>query len=224
MKLNKYISVHKTSSKKIAEDYISKKKVKVNDLVITDIFFPITKNDKVYLNNKLIKKKNSGYILYNKPADIDSNSIPLHLKKFLKMFYNDDDFNCLGLDMGVCGLVLFYDDNKFDRLVNNIWLLFDLKFKNKLNNKQKNDLIKSMDEHSEINFIDDKNAAVKIQIKNQHKLFFMLKEFSVLLIDRVLIQNLDKFDISRGKFRKLNNLEIFNLKSLSASPYKSSGH
>ena len=63
MKLNKYISVHKTSSKKIAEDYISKKKVKVNGLVITDIFFPITKNDKVYLNNKLIKKKKSGYIV-----------------------------------------------------------------------------------------------------------------------------------------------------------------
>ena len=84
MKLNKYISVHKTSSKKIAEDYISKKKVKVNGLVITDIFFPITKNDKVYLNNKLIKKKNSGYILHNKPANIDSNSIPSHLKKFLK--------------------------------------------------------------------------------------------------------------------------------------------
>ena len=78
MKLNKYISVHKTSSKKIAEDYISKK-VKVNGLRLLT-FFPI-KNDKVYLNNKLIKKK-SGYILYNKPADIDSNSIPLHLKKF----------------------------------------------------------------------------------------------------------------------------------------------
>ena len=102
-----------------------------------------------------------------------------------------------------------------------------MKFKSKLNKKQKNDLndlIKSMDEHSVINFIDDKNAAVKIQIKNQHKLFFMLKEFSVLLIDRVLIQNLDKFDISRGKFRKLNDLEILNLKSLSTSPYKSSGH
>lgn len=227
MKLNKYISAHKTSSKKIAEDYISKKKVKVNDLVITDIFFPITKNDKVYLNNKLIKKKNSGYILYNKPVDIDSNSIPLHLKKFLNRFYNDGDYNWIGLDIGVCGLVLFYDDNKFDHLVNNIWLLFDLKFKSKLNKKQKNDLndlIKSMDEHSVINFIDDKNAAVKIQIKNQHKLFFMLKEFSVLLIDRVLIQNLDKFDISRGKFRKLNDLEILNLKSLSTSPYKSSGH
>ena len=28
----------------------------------------------------------------------------------------------------------------------------------------------------------------------------------------------------RGKFRKLNNLEILNLKSLSTSPYKSSGH
>ena len=227
MKLNKYLSVHKTSSKKIAEDYISKKKVKVNDLVITDIFFPITKNDKVYLNNKLIKKKNSGYILYNKPADIDSNSIPLHFKKFLKRFYNDDDYNWIGLDLGVCGLVLFYDDNKLNQLVNNIWLLFDLKFKNQLNKIQKNDLndfITSMDEFSEINFIDNKNVAVKIQKKNQNKLFFKLNEFNVLIIDRVLIQNLDKFDIPRGKFRKLNDLEILNLKSLSTSPYKSSSH
>jgi len=227
MKLNKYISVHKTGSKKIAEDYISKKKVKVNGLVITDIFFPITKNDKVYLNNKLIKKKNSGYILYNKPADIDSNSIPLHFKKFLKRFYNDDDYNWIGLDLGVCGLVLFYDDNKLNQLVNNIWLLFDLKFKNQLNKNQKkdlNDFIASLDEFSEINFIDNNNVAVKIQEKNQNKLFFKLNEFNVLIIDRVLIQNLDKFDIPRGKFRKLNDLEILNLKSLSTSPYKSSSH
>ena len=227
MKLNKYISVHKTSSKKIAEDYISKKKVKVNGLVITDIFFPITKNDKVYLNNKLIKKKKSGYILYNKPADIDSNSIPLHLKKFLKSFYNDDDYNWIGLEIGVCGLVLFYDDNKLNQLVDNIWLLFDLKFKNQLNKNQKkdlNDFISSIDEFSEINFIDNKNVAVKIQKKNQNKLFFKLNKFNVLIIDRVLIQNLDKFDIPRGKFRKLNDLEILNLKSLSTSPYKSSSH
>lgn len=227
MKLNKYISIHKTSSKKIAEDYISKKKVKVNKMIITDIFFRITKNDKVYLNNKLIKKKISGYLLYNKPAKIDSSSVPLHLKKFLKSFYNEDNYNWIGLDPGVCGLVLFYDDNKFNELVNNIWLLFDLKFNNKLNKNQKNDLndfIKSIDEFSEINFIDNENVAVKIQKKNQDKLFFKLKEFNVLLIDRVLIQNLDKFDTPRGKFRKLNNLEILNLKSLSTSPYKSSGH
>lgn len=227
MKLNKYISIHKTSSKKIAEYYISKKKVKVNKMVITDIFFPITKNDKVYLNNKLIKKKISGYLLYNKPSKIDSSSVPLHLKKFLKSFYIEDNYNWIGLDPGVSGLVLFYDDNKFNKLVNNIWLLFDLKFKNKLNKNQKNDLndfIKSINEFNEINFIDNENIVVKIQKKNQEKLFLKLKEFNVLLIDRVLIQNLDKFDIPRGKFRKLNNLEILNLKSLSTSPYKSSGH
>ena len=193
--------------------------------MITDIFFPITKNDKVYLNNKLIKKK-SGYILYNKPADIDSNSIPLHLQKFLKSFYNDDYYNWIGLEIGVCGLVLFYDDNKFNQLVNNIWLLFDLKFKNQLNKNQKdlNDFIVSIDEFSEINFIDNKNVAVKIQKKKSEQIIFKLNEFNTLIIDRVLIQNLDKFDIPRGKFRKLNDLEILNLKSLSTSPFKSSSH
>ena len=77
------------------------------------------------------------------------------------------------LEIGVCGLVLFYDDNKFNQLVNNIWLLFDLKFKNQLNKNQKkdlNDFIVSIDEFSEINFIDNKNVAVKIQ-KNQTNYF-----------------------------------------------------
>ena len=145
----------------------------------------------------------------------------------MKSFYNDDDYNWIGLEIGVCGLVLFYDDNKLNQLVNNIWLLFDLKFKNQLNKNQKkdlNDFIESMDELCEINFIDNKNVAVKIQKKNQNKLFFKLNEFDVLIIDRILIQNLDKFDIPRGKFRKLNDLEILNLKSLSTSPFKSSSH
>jgi len=42
-------------------------------------------------------------------------------------------------------------------------------------------------------------------------------------VDRVLISNLDKFEVPRGKFKKLNNIEILNFKSLSTSPNKSSG-
>ena len=82
----------------------------------------------------------------------------------------------------------------------------------------------SIDEFSAINFIDNKNVAVKIKKirTNYFSNSMNINYFNYSV--KVLIQNLDKFDIPRGKFRKLNDLEILNLKSLSTSPFKSSSY
>jgi hypothetical protein len=47
-----------------------------------------------------------------------------------------------------------------------------------------------------------------------------LKKFDSLNIDRVLISNIDKFEIPRGNYRVLKDIEVFNFKSLSKSPNK----
>ena len=114
MKLNKFISKYQTSSKKKAEQYISQGKVKVNKSIVTDIFFEVDKGDKVLLNNKLVNIKIDGYILYNKPKDVDLNHLPEYVINFLKNFYSNNDYKSLNIGKGMSGLVLFYDDINFN--------------------------------------------------------------------------------------------------------------
>ena len=228
MKLNKFISKYQTSSKKKAEQYISQGKVKVNKSIVTDIFFEVDKRDKVLLNNKLVNIKIDGYILYNKPKDVDLNHLPEYVINFLKNFYSNNDYKSLNIGKGISGLVLFYDDINFnfEKRKKFISVLFDIQFDSELSKDQKDNISKfvnTLDELSEINFIKNNNAAIRIMINNEGLLFNELNNYGCDSIDRVLISNLDKFEVPRGKFRELNKIEILNFKSLSTSPIKTSG-
>ena len=228
MKLNKFISKYQTSSKKKAEQYISQGKVKVNKSIVTDIFFEVDKGDKVLLNNKLVNIKIDGYILYNKPKDVDLNHLPEYVINFLKNFYSNNDYKSLNIGKGMSGLVLFYDDINFnfEKRKKFISVLFDIQFDSELSKDQKDNISKfvnTLDELSEINFIKNNNAAIRIMINNEELLLKELNNYGCDSIDRVLISNLDKFEVPRGKFRELNKIEILNFKSLSTSPIKTSG-
>lgn len=227
MKLNKFISKYYSKSKKKAEKFILSYKVKVNNNVITDIFYDLKKEDKVYLNNKLIDYQSSGYILYNKPKDVDLNNLPNHLDLFLKDFYNQNNYFMLSLGHGFSGLVLFYDDINFNYELrkNNIIVIYDITLKKNLNVEKRKSLvydIKKIDQHSEVNFNENNTIGIKTLIIFEELILSELYNYNYSSVDRVLISNLDKFEVPRGKFKKLNNIEILNFKSLSTSPNKSS--
>ena len=133
----------------------------------------------------------------------------------------------LSLDHGCSGLVLFYDDINFNYELrkNNITVIYDIFLKNKLNDDQRKSLIddiKNIDQYSEVNFNENNTIGIKTLIVFEEFIFSELYNYNYSSIDRVLISNLDKFEVPRGKFKKLNNIEILNFKSLSTSPYKSS--
>jgi len=172
--------------------------------------------------------KIDGYILYNKPKDVDLNHLPEYVINFLKNFYSNNDYKSLNIGKGMSGLVLFYDDINFnfEKRKKFISVLFDIQFDSELSKDQKDDISKfvnTLDELSEINFIKNNNAAIRIMINNEGLLFKELNNYGCDSIDRVLISNLDKFEVPRGKFRELNKIEILNFKSLSTSPIKTSG-
>ena len=228
MKLNKFISKYYSKSKKKAEKFILDHKVKVNDTLISDILYDLKKEDKVYLNNKLINYQSSGYILYNKPKDVDLNNLPNHIDLFLKDFYNQNNYFMLSLDHGCSGLVLFYDDINFNYELrkNNITVIYDISLKKNLNHDHRKsfvDDIKKIDQHSEVNFNENNTIGIKTLIIFEKLILSELYNYNYYSLDRVLISNLDKFEVPRGKFKKLNNIEILNFKSLSTSPNKSSG-
>jgi hypothetical protein len=121
-------------------------------------------------------------------------------------------------------LVLFYSDETFDidQRSKKIKVLLDFQFKNDLKNDEINNItsdILYVDKNSNFVF-NSSELGIETTLYCQNSITDKLKKFDPTNIDRVLISNLDKFEIPRGKYRVLKDIEVFNFKSLSKSPNK----
>lgn len=119
---------------------------------------------------------------------------------------------------------MFYSDETFDidQRSKKIKVLLDFQFKNVLKNDEINNItsdILSVDKNSNFVF-KSSELGIETTLYCQNSITDKLKKFDSPNIDRVLISNLDKFEIPRGKYRVLKDIEVFNFKSLSKSPNK----
>jgi len=176
----------------------------------------------ITLNQSILNR----YILYNKPKKIDINYIPVHLAKALFKIFKGLPYNTINLDTNYSGLVLFYLDENFDidKRSKKIKILLDIQFKNDLKNdeiKKITEDILSVDKNSNFAF-KSSELGIETTLYYQNSIIKKLKKFDSVNLDRVLISNLDKFEIPRGKYRVLKDIEVFNFKSLSNSPNKTS--
>ena len=164
------------------------------------------------------------YILYNKPKKIDLNKIPVHLSRAFFKIFKGCPYNAIALDTNYSGLVLFYIDETFniEKRSKKIKVLLDIQFKNDLKNDEikniKEDIL-SLDKSSNFAF-KSSELGIETTLYFQNSITEILKKNDSLNIDRVLISNLDKFEIPRGNYRVLKDIEVFNFKSLSKSPNK----
>ncbi len=164
------------------------------------------------------------YILYNKPKKIDLKNIPVHLAKAFFKIFKGLCYSTIGLDTNFSGLVLFYLDETFDieKRSKKIKVLLDIQFKKDLKNDEIKNItedILSVDKNSNFAF-KSSELGIETTLYFQNNITEKLKKFDPLNIDRVLISNLDKFEIPRGNYRVLKDIEVFNFKSLSKSPNK----
>ena len=164
------------------------------------------------------------YILYNKPKKIDLKNIPVHLAKAFFKIFKGLSYSTISLDKDYSGLVLFYLDETFDieKRYKKIKVLLDIQFKNDLKNdeiKNITEFIFSVDKNSNFAF-KSSEIGIETTLYFQNSIIDKLNKFDPISIDRVLISNLDKFEIPRGNYRVLKDIEIFNFKSLSKSPNK----
>ena len=83
IRLNKYISQSGLCSRRSADQLIISGKVKVNNKLCTALGTKISENDKVIVNNKLIKPERNIYILLNKPKDYISTNKDTHNRKIV---------------------------------------------------------------------------------------------------------------------------------------------
>ena len=228
IRLNKYISQSGLCSRRSADQLITSGKVKVNNKLCTELGTKVSENDKLIVNNKLIKPQRNIYILLNKPKDYISTNKDTHNRKIvfdLIKGVNERLFSVGRLDSNTTGLLLLTNDGNIAKKLTHpshkIKKIYSVILEK---NRSENEIIQIKKgltiegQHIKVDNIKrlERNNEVGIEIhigRNRivRKIFEAINH-KVSKLDRVLFGPFTKKDLPRGKWRKLRDQEIRNLK------------
>jgi len=225
IRLNKYISNSGLCTRREADAYIVDGRVKVDKKVVKTLGHKVSLNAEVRVDNQIIVPYLHSYIVLNKPIDFKlkgKNNIYnlLSSSKIDNLILTEKNIDDLK------GLVVFSNDIEFNKnfrtFLTKINQLFHIKFNNPISLENLDFLKKNKSKNLKIISVDFVNNTSKNEIgleiisDNYLNVIGLLKSLNndILSIDRVLIDNISKKKLSRGRWRFLSNKEISNFKSI----------
>ena len=225
IRLNKYISNSGLCTRREADAYIVDGRVKVDKKVVKTLGHKVSLNAEVRVDNQIIVPYLHSYIVLNKPIDFKlkgKNNIYnlLSSSKIDNLILTEKNIDDLK------GLVVFTNDIEFNKnfrtFLAKINQLFHIKFNNPISLENLDFLKKNKSKNLKIISVDFVNNTSKNEIgleiisDNYLNVISLLKSLNndILSIDRVLIDNISKKKLSRGRWRFLSNKEISNFKSI----------
>ena len=208
-----------------ADAYIVDGRVKVDKKVVKTLGHKVSLNAEVRVDNQIIVPYLHSYIVLNKPIDFKlkgKNNIYnlLSSSKIDNLILTEKNIDDLK------GLVVFSNDIEFNKnfrtFLTKINQLFHIKFNYPLSLENLDFLKKNKSKNLKIISVDFVNNTSKNEIgleiisDNYLNVIGLLKSLNndILSIDRVLIDNISKKKLSRGKWRLLTDIELSNFKSI----------
>ena len=232
MRLNQFIAHSGISSRREADKLIKAGLVKVNGKIIVEMGFKVLPKDIVKFNNEIISSEIKRYLLLNKPKDYltradnpkKKNVYQLINKACKEILYPVDR-----IDKMTSGLLLFTNDGELSknltspkkRLKKIYHLILDKNLKPSDMNKIKEGL--TLDGYNvyieNISYVRNspkKEIGIEIYVvKNSIlKKIFAHLGYKIVKMDRVYYAGLTKKDITRGRYRFLNDKEVAMLKMI----------
>ena len=227
MRINKYIASCGICSRRKAEEYVLQGKVKVNEKLIKDLSTNIDeKNDKVYIDNKLIKLENTNvYIMLNKPKGyVTTNSEQFNRKSTSDLIYEDVRVFPIGrLDMYTEGLLLLTNDGEFANKMmhpkNEIKKVYEVNVDKKITDENIKKLQDGVDiggyvtKPAKVEKIDEYNMKIIISEGKNRQVRKMCEAVSLKVknLKRIQIGNLKLGNLKLGEYRILTPKEIKNI-------------
>jgi len=225
IRLNKYISNSGLCTRREADAYIVDGRVKVDKKVVKTLGHKVSLNAEVRVDNQIIVPYLHSYIVLNKPIDFKLNGKNniynlLSSSKIDNLILTEKNIDDLK------GLVVFSNDIEFNKnfrtFLTKINQLFHIKFNNPISLENLDFLKKNKSKNLKIISVDFVNNTSKNEIgleiisDNYLNVISLLKSLNndILSIDRVLIDNISKKKLSRGKWRLLTDIELSNFKSI----------
>ena len=208
-----------------ADAYIVDGRVKVDKKIVKTLGYKVSFNAEVRVDNQIIVPYLYSYIVLNKPIDFKlkgKNNIYnlLSSSKIDNLIITEKNIDDLK------GLVLFSNDIKFNKnfrtFLTKINQLFHVKFKNPISLENLDFLRKNKSKNLKITSVNFVNNTSKNEIgleiisDNYLNVVDLLKSLKneIISIDRVLIDNISKKKLSRGRWRFLTDKELSNFKSI----------
>lgn len=230
-KLSKYIAESGYASRRGSAELIKSGAVKVNGVVMTQPFYQVQEKDSVKVNNKLIKRQEKIYLLFNKPEDtICTLSDPQDRQTIAHFFkhINQRLYPIGRLDRNTTGLIIMTNDGELAQKLSHpkyeIPKTYTVTLHRPITQLDMDKLLKGIvlddgfmkvDEIRVLSKSTQKTVSVTIHSGRNHiiKRLFAALSFFVKKLDRSGIAGLSKKGIAVGAYRALTQKEIEKLKS-----------
>jgi len=232
MPLNKFIAHCGICSRRDAVELIKKSLVKVNDIIITEPGFKVSRNEIVFLEGKqIVPQVKLVYYLLNKPKDfITTTDDPEGRKTVLDLFSDIEDTRIYPvgrLDRNTTGLLLLTNDGelaqKLSHPKNKIKKVYQVVLDKALTKQDYETIVNGVtledgpvpvDDIAYINPSNKKEIGIEIHVGRNRivRRLFEHLNYQVKALDRVVYAGLTKKNIPRGKWRELEPKEIIFLK------------
>jgi 23S rRNA pseudouridine2605 synthase len=240
VRLNKYIANSGICSRREADDLIAAGVISVNGAIVTEMGYKISPGDVVKYNDKAIRSERLVYVLLNKPKDfITTTDDPQNRRTVMNLIQGagrERIYPVGRLDRATTGVLLFTNDGELTKKlthpsheIKKIYQVdLDRALKSSDLDKVKTgiELEDGLAHVDEIFYSGDSKKTVGVELhsgKNRivRRIFEEL-DYRVVKLDRVYFAGLTKKDLPRGRWRFLTEVEIANLKMLTAKKHKKS--
>lgn len=235
MRINKYLAFCGVASRRKAENFITEGKVSVNGKTVNELFYNVDENNDTVIcdGKKLSIPTKFTYILLHKPKGyICSSSDDKGRKTVMDLIDNSTRLFTIGrLDYDTEGLLLLTDDGELCKKLTHpsseIGKTYIVKINGDITESELASLRKGVvlddgfkTSKSIIKVIESYNNSTRLQVtifeghNRQVKRMFAAKGKEVIFLKRTKIGELKLGGLQRGKYRKLNNVEIDYLKNI----------
>ena len=235
MRLQKAMSQLGLCSRRKAEELIEQRKVKVNGILIEEMGVLVSLNDKIEIIGEVKKEVNLEKVtfLFNKPLGVVSSVKDDRDRKVVVDFFKDENYRLYPvgrLDYNTSGALLVSNDGELTNLVthpsthlNKTYIATIRGFVKDSHLQELRDGVMLEDGMTEKAFVkviarNENRSVISLTIhegrNRQVRRMFNHFDYEVKNLHRESIGFLTLQGIERGKYRKLTNAEVINLKEL----------
>ena len=234
IRLNKYIANSGVCSRREADEYIAAGVVTVNGATITEMGYKVSPGDVVKFHDKPLRSEKLVYVLLNKPKDFitttDDDRDRRTVMNLLHGTGKERIYPVGRLDRSTTGVLLFTNDGELTKKLTHpsheIKKIYQVELDKPLKPsdlekiKEGIKLEDGVAEVDEIIYSGDTKKVVGMELHSGRnrivRRIFESLDYRVVKLDRVYFAGLTKKDLSRGRWRFLNEMEISMLKMLTA--------
>lgn len=227
IRLNKFLSNAGVCSRREADEFIQNGEVKVNDQVVTELGTKITRQDLVTFRDRPVQIESKVYIVLNKPKNCvttsDDPQERLTVMDLVKSACSERIYPVGRLDRNTTGVLLLTNDGDLasklthpsfkKKKIYHVWLDKNVSVEDMekiANGLELEDGEIHADAISYASEDDKKQVGIEIHSGRNRivRRIFESLGYHVVKLDRVYFAGLTKKNLSRGKWRYLNEREV----------------